>query len=111
MACVFIQSFSHEAAFQTIQRFLTTLIEIDELIGRWRQSHRQTLQFGPQNDRKQRWDRRCVALFFFPSFPSTPHSLAHLPCAGSSGHAYLNAVMQKSRIFVGEEEEEDGWMC
>mmetsp|Transcript_5712 Transcript_5712/g.20083 ORF Transcript_5712/g.20083 Transcript_5712/m.20083 type:complete len:617 (-) Transcript_5712:154-2004(-) len=73
MACVFVQSFSHEAAFQTIQRFLTKLIEIDELIARWRQRH------------------SSLVLRMIGSKDGT---------GGSSGHAYLNAVMQKSRIFV-----------
>ena len=73
MACVFVQSFSNELAFQAPHRLITHLIEIDELLAQWR--HRHSL----------------VVMRMIGSKNGT---------GGSSGHAYLNAVLAKSRIFT-----------
>lgn len=73
MACVFIQSFSHELVFQSPHRLITHLIEIDELLAMWRQRH------------------SLVVMRMIGSKNGT---------GGSSGHAYLNAVLAKSRIFT-----------
>jgi len=73
MACVFVQSFANELVLQGPQRFITHLVEIDELLARWRQRH------------------SLLVMRMIGSKSGT---------GGSSGHAYLNAVLAKSRIFT-----------
>eukprot|EP00284_Hemiselmis_tepida_P018663 CAMPEP_0174937190 /NCGR_PEP_ID=MMETSP1355-20121228/59831_1 /TAXON_ID=464990 /ORGANISM="Hemiselmis tepida, Strain CCMP443" /LENGTH=635 /DNA_ID=CAMNT_0016184027 /DNA_START=40 /DNA_END=1943 /DNA_ORIENTATION=- len=73
MACVFIQSFPTEQALQSAHRLVTHLVEIDELLLMWRQRH------------------SMVVMRMVGSKNGT---------GGSSGHAYLNAVIAKARIFT-----------
>eukprot|EP00290_Baffinella_frigidus_P012657 CAMPEP_0180156102 /NCGR_PEP_ID=MMETSP0986-20121125/25328_1 /TAXON_ID=697907 /ORGANISM="non described non described, Strain CCMP2293" /LENGTH=674 /DNA_ID=CAMNT_0022105131 /DNA_START=55 /DNA_END=2079 /DNA_ORIENTATION=- len=73
MACVFIQTFALELSLQTAHRLVMNLIDIDELIARWRHRH------------------SGLVLRMIGTKSGT---------GGSSGHAYLSAVQHKSRIFV-----------
>jgi len=73
MACVFVESFALELSLQTAHRLVSNLVEIDELIARWRHRH------------------SGMVLRMIGTKSGT---------GGSSGHAYLNAVQHKSRIFV-----------
>mmetsp|Transcript_46469 Transcript_46469/g.109992 ORF Transcript_46469/g.109992 Transcript_46469/m.109992 type:complete len:639 (+) Transcript_46469:3-1919(+) len=73
MACVFIQSFSTDLALQSSHRLVSNLVAIDEDIARWRHRH------------------SSLVLRMIGSKNGT---------GGSSGHAYLNKVMDRSRIFI-----------
>jgi tryptophan 2,3-dioxygenase len=73
MGCVLVHSFRNEAGLAGVHAVLSRLVEIDELIAQWR--HRHSL----------------IVLRMIGSKSGT---------GGSSGHAYLNQVMARSRIFV-----------
>uniref|UniRef100_A0A6U5CG48 Tryptophan 2,3-dioxygenase n=1 Tax=Hemiselmis andersenii TaxID=464988 RepID=A0A6U5CG48_HEMAN len=73
MACVFIQSFPTEQALQSAHRLVMHLVEMDDLLLMWRQRH------------------SMVVMRMVGTKSGT---------GGSSGHAYLNAVIAKARIFT-----------
>jgi len=73
MGVVFVQSFRHQPAIAPLYCLITRLVEIDELVGQWRHRH------------------SAMVLRMLGSRSGT---------GGSSGHAYLEAVLQRSRIFL-----------
>ena len=73
MSCVFVHSYRQELPLAGVYQILNGLVEIDELIAQWRQRH------------------SLIVLRMIGSKSGT---------GGSSGHAYLNQVMARSRIFV-----------
>jgi len=73
MAVVFIQTFGTELTLQTPLVLINNLIAIDEQVSRWRQRH------------------STLVMRMIGSKSGT---------GGSNGHAYLNAVLAKSRIFL-----------
>mmetsp|Transcript_3571 Transcript_3571/g.10499 ORF Transcript_3571/g.10499 Transcript_3571/m.10499 type:complete len:435 (+) Transcript_3571:425-1729(+) len=73
MAVVFVQSFRLQPAIAPLYCLITRLVDIDELMGQWRHRH------------------SAMVLRMIGSRSGT---------GGSSGHAYLEAVLQRSRIFT-----------